>query len=77
MKGCIVSMEYKTKNNDGKKEVAPLAESFKDAEKVKQLFENTLKWDSKNVLTFKDSNIGIKNVFTNINKHMQDLKAAA
>jgi hypothetical protein len=44
MKACIVSMEYKTKNNDGKKEVATLAESYKDAEKVKQLFEKTLGW---------------------------------
>ena len=35
MKACIVSMEYKIKNNDGKKEVATLGESNKDAEKVK------------------------------------------
>jgi hypothetical protein len=35
MKACIVSMEYKIKNNDGKKEVATLAESNNDAEKVK------------------------------------------
>jgi putative protein kinase ArgK-like GTPase of G3E family len=77
MKGCIVSMEYKTKNNDGKQEVAALAESYKDADKVKDLFEKTLRWDSKNVSTFKDSNVGIKNVFNNINKHIYDLKAAA
>jgi len=35
MKACIVSMEYKIKNNDGKHEVATLAESYKDAEKIK------------------------------------------
>ena len=57
--------------------MATLAESYKDAEKVKDLFEKTLRWDSNNVLSFKDSNVGIKNVFTNINKHIQDLEAAA
>ena len=35
MKACIVTMEYKIKNNDGKHEVATLAESYKDAEKIK------------------------------------------
>jgi len=52
MKACIVSMEYAIKNNDGKKEVTTLAESYKDAEKVKQLFENTLGWDKDDVSTF-------------------------
>jgi hypothetical protein len=52
MKACIVSMEYAIKNNDGKKEVDTLAESYKDAEKVKQLFESTLGWDKDDISTF-------------------------
>jgi hypothetical protein len=52
MKACIVSMEYAIKNNDGKKEVDKLAESYKDAEKVKQLFENTLGWDKDDISIF-------------------------
>jgi hypothetical protein len=44
MKACIVSMEYKIKNTDGKKEVPTLGESNKEAEKVNKLFENTLGW---------------------------------
>jgi len=44
-KACIVSMEYKIKNNDGKKELLTLNESYPDAEKVNQLFQNTLGWD--------------------------------
>ena len=67
MKACIVSMEYKIKNNDGKQEVATLAESYKDAEKMKQLFENTLGWDKDDVYTFKDSKVGIKKAYNNIN----------
>jgi len=32
--------------------VLPLPESYKDAEKVRQLFENTLGWDKDDVSTF-------------------------
>jgi hypothetical protein len=32
--------------------VPPLPESYKDAEKVRQLFENTLGWDKDDVSTF-------------------------
>jgi hypothetical protein len=49
MKACIVSMKYEIKNTDGKQEVATLAESYKDAEKVKQLFETTLGWDKDDI----------------------------
>jgi hypothetical protein len=44
-KACIVSMEYKNKNKDGTPTLAPLGEMYSDAEKVKQLIENTLGWD--------------------------------
>jgi hypothetical protein len=71
MKACIVSMEYKIKNNDGKKEVATLGESNKDAEKVKKLFESTLGWQSNNISTFKDSSVGIMNVYDKINERIQ------
>ena len=44
-KACIVSMEYTNKNKDGTPKLAPLGEMYSDAEKVKQLLENTLGWD--------------------------------
>ena len=44
MKACIVSMEYKIKNTDGKKELKTLCESYGDAEKVNRLFTDTLGW---------------------------------
>ena len=44
---------------------------------MNRLFTNTLGWDKDDVKTFKDSKLGIKNVYGNINKHIQDLKTAA
>jgi hypothetical protein len=77
IKACIVSMEYKIKNNDGKKEVATLAESYSDAEKVKHLFENTLGWDKDDVKTFQDKAIHLKNLSDKIDDHIMELKITA
>jgi hypothetical protein len=52
MKACIVSMEYAIKNSDATVSNVPLGESYKDADKVKQLFEKTLGWDQDDVSTF-------------------------
>jgi hypothetical protein len=40
----------------------PLNESYADAEKVNQLFKNTLGWDKDDVITFKDAGVGIINI---------------
>jgi hypothetical protein len=57
MKACVVSMEYADtiKKDDGTSKLDKLGESYKDAEKVKQLFEYTLGWNKKDIKTFKDS----------------------
>jgi hypothetical protein len=77
MKACIVSMEYKIKNNDGKKEVAPLGESYTDAKKVRKLFENTLGWNKDDVITFKDKMLHMKNLYNKIDNHIKNLKTIA
>jgi hypothetical protein len=57
--------------------VATLEESYKDAENVKSLFENTLGWQSNNISAFKDSSVSIKNVYDKINNRIQVLKTVA
>ena len=78
MKACIVSMEYKIKNE---KKITPqlkqLAQSYADAEKVSQLFLSTLKWPKDDVITFKDQDVKIKNIHNKIDNHIKDLKSAA
>jgi hypothetical protein len=54
-----------------------LNESYPDAEKVNQLFRNTLGWDESDVITLKDTNLKIKNLYGTITKQIQDLKTAA
>ena len=69
-KACIVSMEYKIKNKDEIEKVKPLNESYADAERVVRLFRETLGWHDDDVKTFRDSNVGIKNIYYKINKHI-------
>ena len=57
--------------------MATLEESYKDAENVKSLFENTLGWQSNNISAFKDSSVSIKNVYDKINNRIQVLKTVA
>jgi hypothetical protein len=52
MKACIVSMEYKIKNLDNTPQLKVLGQSYADAEKVSQLFLNTLKWEEDDVVKF-------------------------
>ena len=54
MKACIVSMKYTDtiKKDDGTPKLKELAESYDAGEKVKQLLENTLGWDTEDVSTF-------------------------
>jgi hypothetical protein len=54
MKLCIVSMEYKIKNKDKTPNLRQLNESYKDAEKVRDLFETTLGWDLNDITKFYD-----------------------
>jgi hypothetical protein len=78
MKACIVSMEYKIKNEENNTpQLNQLAQSYADAEKVSQLFLNTLKWPKDDVITFKDSYVSITNIHNKIDNHIKDLKSAA
>ena len=77
MKACIVSMEYKIKNLDNTPQLKVLGQSYADAEKVSQLFLNTLKWPKDDVITFKDSYVSITNIHNKIDNHIKDLKSAA
>jgi hypothetical protein len=52
MKACIVSMEYKIKNADNTPKLNLLAQSYADADKVTDLFCDTLKWHKKDVIRF-------------------------
>ena len=70
-------MEYNIKNDDKTPKLKELNESSTDAENLKKFFVDTLRWDEDDVITFKDSNVGIKNVYDKINDHMDNLKAAA
>jgi hypothetical protein len=70
-------MEYKIKNDNKTPILKELNESNADAEKMNQLFLNTLGWDKDDVVTFKDSKLAIRNIYDKINKHLQDLKTAA
>lgn len=45
MKACIVSMEYKKKNNIKIEELDELKYSYSDAKKAEELFKITLGWD--------------------------------
>ena len=52
-KACIVSMEYKIRNNNEvTQKFKPLGESYKDAQKVERLLKFTLGWDKEDVISF-------------------------
>jgi hypothetical protein len=55
----------------------PLGESNADAEKVENLLTNTLGWDRNDVWTFKDSKVGIKNIYDKIDNEIKELKSSA
>ena len=77
MSACIVSMEYKIKNEDGTPKSLPLGESYADAEKADNLLTKTLGWDRNDVWTFKDSKVGIKNIYDKIENEIKELKSSA
>jgi hypothetical protein len=77
MKACIVSMKYEIQLNDEIIKLDQLNESYADAEKLNNLFKNTLGWDKDDVITFKDSKLFISNIYETINNHIKDLKSAA
>ena len=77
MKACIVSMDYKTKNNDGTPKLKALNESYFDAKKVNQLLIKTLGWDERDIITFKDVSSKMTNLYNKINVQIERLKTAA
>jgi hypothetical protein len=62
MKACIVSMEYNIKNRDLTPKIKPLDESYGDAEKVYKLLTETLGWEKRDVITFKDGRYTMRNL---------------
>jgi hypothetical protein len=52
MKACIVGMEYMIKNSEKPSNLKQLGQSYADAEKVYQLFMNTLRWHKDDVRKF-------------------------